>query len=137
ALVAVGLGAICYGTEAGTVADAARAVRWTDNNMDALKRIFSDTATVNTFLLSFFPNSVPEPDVGEYELVDLHRDGKIQLVITFAYSRAFYNHLYIVSKEGGQFQTAEIFTGGPVITDLKSSIVDLNGDGQKQFLLPR
>ncbi len=123
--------------QAATVVEQARAVHWTDNNMDALKRIFADTATVNTFLLSFFPNAVPEPDVGEYELVDLHRDGKIQLVITFAYSRAFYNHLYIVAREGGQFQTSEIFTGGAPIQNLKASIVDLNSDGTKQFLLPR
>ncbi len=135
--VIAGLVAICTVAEADTALDDARKISWTATNLDALKRIFGDIATVNSLFLSLLPDADSQPTVGDYTLVDLRGDGNIQLVATVAFSRAFYNHLYIVSKEDDQFNASEIFTGGPTIPDLKSSIVDLNGNGQKELLLPR
>lgn len=135
--VAFGSAANCVNAGADPVIDNARTVSWTSNNIDTLKRIFADTTAVNAFFLSLFPDLDPEPKVGEYALVELHRDGKIQLVITVAFSRNFYNHLYIVGKEGEELQAFEVYRGDATISNLNSSIVDLDGDGRKQFLLPR
>lgn len=133
----IGLFSVSVSAGADAVTDNAKSIAWTDNNLAGLNKVFKDTATVNAFIHSLQPDTDPQPNVGEFQLVDLHRDGKVELVVTVAFSRAFYNHIYVVSRNGDEFELAVISTGGPTVENLKSSIVDLNEDGRKQILVPR
>jgi hypothetical protein len=134
----VGLMALCGISHAGTVADDARSVAWTTANVKALERVLPDRQVVGALVRSIYGDVAVEPNVGEFLFVDLHNDGHIALVATLDFSgRGFYTRLLIVTLDNGSFKTQEITTNGASLSDLKSRVVDLDSNGQKQFLVPR
>ncbi len=113
-------------------------VRWTAQNMDALKQIFSDKAGVEVFIRQMYGDVEVEPNVGDYTVIDLNGDGDVELVATLDFSgRAFYTTLMVVHQVNERFKSCEVSSGGANIGDLKSRIVDLRHNGTKQILVPR
>lgn len=127
------------GAVSNTLLEEARKLSWDTQNIEALKALFPNEASVESFLKEAKPDLAEiGTTVGEYEITDLKNDGKLEIVATIDSSgRAFYNTIYVVQKVNPEFQMIEIWAPGTNILDLKSRIVDLNHDGVKELLVPR
>jgi hypothetical protein len=143
-LVGLLLGILAVGSASGTtMIDEARKRNWQTHNLESLKVLFSEKASVSAFIRDLNKELYPalldvefEPTLCEYELTDLNHDGTVELVATLSHSRAFCNTIFVIQNNNGVFQTFEI-RGGGFVKDLKSRIVDLNHDGVKELLVPR
>jgi hypothetical protein len=120
-----------------TLMEAARMQTWDIQNLETLKTLFPDKASVQAFLYQLDPDiALTKMTVGEYELCDLTNDGKIELLATLDSSgRGFYNTLYVVHNVNGVLRTFKM--GDHPSIELKASIVDLHHNGLKEILIPR
>jgi hypothetical protein len=134
-MLAVG-SAIC-----STIMDEAEKLSWNTQNIGALKALFSNAASVETFIKDVNPKFAVNPvygeSVGQYEFIDLGNNGEVELLATVDFTgRKIYDNVYIVQKVNNDFRISDLMAGENIF-DLKSHIVDLNNDGRKEFLLPR
>jgi hypothetical protein len=134
------LGILAVGSAVGsTLLDEAEKLSWDKQNIGALKALFPNATSVETFLKEAKPFlAVAEARVGEYEIADLNNNGDLELLATIDVSgRKIYSAVYVVHKFNNILKISELNASGDSIGNLKSCIVDLNGDGVKEFLLPR
>ena len=141
-LVGLLLGILAVGSAiCRTIMDEAEKLSWNTKNIGALKALFSNAASVETFINEVNPKfaiySVYGESVGQYEFIDLGNNGEVELLAAVDLTgRKIYDLVYIVQKVNNEFRISDLM-GGEGIFDLKSHIVDLNNDGRKEFLLPR
>lgn len=139
-LVGLLLGTLAVGSAVSdTLLNEAKRLSWDTQNVEALKALFANKASVETFLTEDKPDLAEiGMNAGEYEITDLNNDGGLEIVVTLDWTgRGLYNTIFIVQKINDKFQTAEIWAPGTNILELKSRIVDLNHDGLKELLVPR
>ena len=123
--------------------DEAKKLSWDKQHIGALKALFLNVPSVETFLKEVKPFlAVLEARVGGYEITDLGNNGELELLATIDVSgREIYSAVYVIQKVNNSIKFSELHASGigtgTSIGDLKSCIVDLNGDGVKEFLLPR
>ena len=140
-LVGLLLGILAAGSaDSSTLMDEAEKLSWNTENIGALKSLFSNAASVETFINEVNPNfaihSVYGESVGQYEFIDLGNNGEVELLAEVDLTgRKIYDLVYIVQKVNNDFRISDLMAGEGI--KLKSCIVDLNGDGRKEFLLPR
>jgi hypothetical protein len=134
------LGILAFGSAfCDNLLDEARKLSWDTRNVEAIKTLFSNKTSIETFLKEAKPVLADiGASVGEYEITDLDNDGRLELVVTIDFTgRAIYNTIDIVQKVNDVFQTSSIWAPGINILDLRSRIVDLNHDRLKEILVPR
>ena len=141
-LVGLLLGILAAGSAiCSTIMDEAEKLSWHTQNIGALKALFPNAASVETFINEVNPkfavNSFYGESVGQYEFIDLGNNGEVELLATVDLTgRKKYDLVYIVQKVNNDFRISDLMAGEGIF-DLKSHIVDLNGNGRKEFLLPR
>ena len=138
------LGILAVGSAvSSTLLDEAEKLSWDKQHIGALKALFLNVPSVETFLKEFKPFlATLEAHVGEYEITDLNNNGKLELLATIDVSgREIYSAVYVVQKVNNKLRISELHASGigtsSSIGNLKSCIVDLNGDGVKEFIMPR
>ena len=126
----------------------AEAMSWSSKDVGALRAFFANRAKTQSFINYFlgdagYIKSDSHPDgkaweanLGDYRLVDLDNDGRLELVAAVDYSgRAFYTQLAVFTNKEGRIVLAEV--SGWAINDLDQVIKDLDHDGRKELLLDR
>jgi len=138
------LGILSVGSAvSSTIMDEAEKLSWDKQHIGALKALFLNVPSVETFLKEVKPFlATLEAHVGEYEITDLNNNGKLELLATIDVSgREIYSAVYVVQKVNNKLRISELHASGigtsTSIGNLKSCIVDLNGDGVKEFIMPR
>lgn len=127
---------------------------WIDSNLSTLKWLFSrDAGNAQKFALLTDPvdpilnqPSIIPPTVCEYQLVDMHNDGTVQMVMTVSYNGGSCADVYILTQQGAtnaHTYKQEIISGDHHIEPLANIIVNLSKkadgskDGKMQLLIPR
>ena len=138
------LGILAVGSAvSSTLLDEAEKLSWDKQHIGALKALFFNVPSVETFLKEVKPFlATLEAHVGEYEITDLNNNGKLELLATIDVSgREIYSAVYVVQKVNNKLRISELHASGigtsTSIGNLKSCIVDLNGDGVKEFIIPK
>jgi hypothetical protein len=125
----------------GSLLDDAAKLDWDARDAGALHKLFPDTGAVEAFLKEADPDFQIHdgPFVGDYAFVDIGAGGGLVLMATTGGTggRKIYNSTSIVRKVNSRLQVSAIHSPGISIRDLRSRIIDLNGDGTKEFLAPR
>lgn len=111
---------------------------WQAQDAAQLRATLPNRDAVDSLVKELYGDTVVQPTVGEYEIANLNDDGTVELIVTVDFSgRGFYNTVNIISYANGKLHSDTIKSDGITITDLKSRIVDLNGDGMHELLVPR
>ena len=104
---------------------------WIDLNKKILNETSDLSAQSQVLLTHLIPNAdlIP-PHVGEAVFTDIDKDGELELVIRVDYSgRGFFTNIVVVQKKQGKFTWSEVKGNGVTVTDLRSHLVDVDGDG--------
>jgi len=90
-----------------------------------------------TLLRRVVPDLADFPlEVGEAVFADIDGDGRPELAATVDFSgRGFFNNLFVVKQVGDRYQWSDLQGKGYSIDGLKSRLVDLDGDGRKEFVM--
>ena len=125
-------------TKGSPIPSDAASFNWTVSNGGRLHAIFNDNSAVARFVNAELGSGDVAASVGEFSLVGLTAESRLELICTIDYSgRGFFTHLMAFSERDGKIAISDISTNGANITDLKSRIVDLNHDGRYEILVPR
>ncbi|HET9555312.1 MAG TPA: HEAT repeat domain-containing protein [Anaeromyxobacteraceae bacterium] len=116
-------------------ADSLSAYSWATSQADGVSRVAWSAEQVSAFL-----ESIMHPDdaisVGDFRFADLLGDGHLELVATIDYSgRTFFNHVLVVRRNGpAMFAVQQIKAFD--VRSLDGRIVDVDGDGRQELVLP-
>ena len=105
------LGILSVGSAvSSTIMDEAEKLSWDTQNIGALKALFPNAASVETFLKEAKPVIADAGgSVGEYEITDLNNNGKLELLATVDVSgRAIYNTVYVVQKVNNTLKISDL-----------------------------
>lgn len=112
---------------------------WTQSNIDALRSFDKDAVVrlVNQVAGNEDPGDAATRDnIGEIAWADLAGDGRVELLVTVAGSRAFYNSLAVYMQDSsGKVSHHQQLTGW-MISDLDKVVRDLDGDRHKELVIP-
>lgn len=115
------------------------AENWSAGRQKALDSRSDLQSQAQNLLAKLMPNAdlVP-PIVGEARFVDLDGDGGLELVATVDYSgRGFFSNVVVVQRRQGVFSWIELRSNGRSIEDLKSHLIDVDGDGKPELVIDR
>jgi hypothetical protein len=112
---------------------------WAQSNIDALRSFDKDAVVrlVNQVAGNEDSGDAATRDnIGEIAWVDLAGDGRVELLVTVAGSRAFYNSLAVYMQDSsGKVSHQQQLTGW-MISDLGKVVRDLDGDRRKELVIP-
>lgn len=112
----------------------AGAIPWTKGHEAQLKAVFNTSSKVGQFVYTLDQeNLAPFLQIGEYRLVSLLGDERLQLVVSNDGGRAFYNELIIVHRTSSGFLTEWI--DGWDFEVLGDHLAQLSKDGRVQILV--
>jgi hypothetical protein len=125
---------------AASILEDAGAFEWTDDNLGRLDALLHNVRAVGALERQTLPRSESSDsvrDIGDFSIVDLNKDGHVELVCTVDPSgHALYTHLVVLSQQNGQIARADLQSDGASITELGSRLVDLGHNGVKEILIP-
>jgi hypothetical protein len=135
------LSALASSMAAAAPNDDAKKVDWVDRERDRLVSAFPTVAAVNAFIQSVLPparDENPLPVASEFMVTDLNGDGSLQLMTNLSDGSRFFPTIIVISKTLGNFRVARAYDGGALdVPDLRDVVIDADGNGRHQLLLPR
>lgn len=112
---------------------------WGAGQQKALNTTPDLRAQAKHLLQKLLPNAdLITPTVGEAYFANLEKNSDIELLATVDYSgRGFFNTVVVVSQHQGRLEWTEVKSNSRSIENLKSHLVDVNGDGVPELVLQR
>lgn len=138
AIVTIGLTAIATQVSAAqSIVDKVTGFEWTASNYNRLQALLTSSSVTDLVNRQLGSAEVPAT-VGEFRLVDLNNEGKLELVCTADFSgRGFFTTVAVLSMRNGKVTASQVSTNGASMEGLDSHLVDLNHEGKQELLIPR
>ena len=96
----------------------------------------SGKAAVDAFLRAHAGEAYEDAVLGDFRVVDLDGDGRVELVISADFSgRRFFNHLIVFRAEGDRLVSQDVEVWN--LESLEGAIQDLDQDGRREILVRR